>query len=110
MPSLLASQVSSASRHGVAHGLQGEIDDGGGAAYGGGHGAGAVVVGRDGSAEGHIEMGVHVDAAGHDQQALGIDDGVAGGINAGADLGDGFAVEQHVGFLLALRGNDGAIL
>ena len=96
--------------HGVAPGLQGEVDDGGGSAYGCGDGAGAVIVGRYGAAEGHIQMGVHVDAAGHHQQAGGIDHGVAGGGNVGADLLDRLAVAEDVGLALAVRVDDGAIL
>ena len=54
---------------GIAHlrafGLDGEIDDGGGAAERRGAGAGFEIVGGGGAAEGHVEMGVDVDAAGH---------------------------------------------
>ena len=95
LPSLLASQVSSASRHGVARGLQGEVDDGRGSADGCGDGAGAVIVGRNGAAEGHIEMGVNIDAAGHHQQTGGIDHacGPSAGM-LGATCGNRLAVDR----------------
>ena len=51
--------------HARAARLDGEIDDGGGAAEGRGARAGFEIVARSGAAEGHVEMGVDVDAAGH---------------------------------------------
>ena len=81
--------------HGVTHGLQGEVDDRGGAADRRGDGAGAVIVGRHRAAEGHIQMSVHVDAAGHHQQACGVDHRVSRGGKVGADLQDGLAFEEH---------------
>ncbi len=55
-------------------------------------------------------MGVNVDAAGHHQQAGGVDDRVARGGNVRADLLDGLAVEEHVGAALAVSVDDGAVL
>ena len=73
---------------GVAHfgafGLDGEIDDGGGASEGGGAGAGFEIVGGGGAAEGHVQVGVDVDTAGHDIAAFGVDDAI------GDVDGDGF--------------------
>ena len=67
-------------------------------------GAGGVVVGGDGAAEGHVQVGVHVDAAGHDEQACRIDDvcGHAASMSA-ADLADLLAFDQHIGLLLSHR-------
>ncbi len=96
--------------HGVAARLKGEVDDGGGSADGCGDGAGAVIVSGDGAAEGHVEMGVHVDAAGHNEQTRGIDDGVAVGGDVGGDLLDGLAVKEDVGFVLSVGVDDGAVL
>ena len=67
LPSAFFHQVSSASRMRAAAGLDGEIDDGGGAAEGRGARAGLEIVGGGGAAERHVEMRVHVDAAGHDK-------------------------------------------
>ena len=49
--------------------LNGEVDERGGAAEGGGARAGFKIVGTGGAAEGHVEMSVHVDAAGQNQFA-----------------------------------------
>src|ERR1019366_2743426 len=87
---------------GVAHAgaarLDGEIDDGGGAAEGGGAGAGEEIVGAGGAAEGHVEVGVAIDAAREDVHAGGVDDGgIGGGGDAGADFLDDFARDEDVG-------------
>ena len=90
LPSAFFHQVSSAVAHLGAARLDGEIDDGCGAADGRGARAGLEVVGGIGAAEGHVEMSVRVDAAGQQQQAGGIDDYVrCRGGNAGADFLDG---------------------
>ncbi len=47
--------------------LNGEIDQRGGAAEGRGARAGLEIVGAGGAAEGHVQMRVHVDAAGDDE-------------------------------------------
>ena len=52
----------------------GEVDHGRDAAPRAGAGAGAVVVGRDGAAEGQLEMDVHVEHAGKDVVPGGVDD------------------------------------
>jgi hypothetical protein len=70
--------------HARAFGLDGEIDDGGGAAEGRRARAGFEIVGGRGAAEGHVEVGVDVDAAGHHQHAGGVDDGRRTRRNAGA--------------------------
>ena len=95
--------------HGVAHGLKGEVDDRGGSAHGCGDGAGAVIVGGDCAAEGHIKMGVHIDAAGHNQETGGVDYGVAARRNVGGDLPDRLSVTQDVGWVLSVGVDDGAI-
>ena len=46
----------------------------GGAAEGRGARAGFEIVGAGGAAEGHVEMGVAIDAAGEDVHAGGVDD------------------------------------
>ena len=96
--------------HGVAPGLQGEVDDGGGSAHGRGDGAGAVIVGGYGAAEGHIEMGVHVDPAGHNEETRGVNDRVPGSGNIGGDLADRLSVTEDVGLVLSVGVDDGAIL
>jgi len=54
--------------------LDGEVDERGGAAEGGGDGAGLEIVGAGGAAEGHIEVRVDVDASGDYEHANGVDD------------------------------------
>ena len=54
--------------------LDGEIDDGGGAAERRRARAGFEIVGGGGAAERHVEMRVDVDAAGHHEHAGGVDD------------------------------------
>ena len=63
LPSALACQASRPSRSGVPDALDGEVDDGGGAAPGGGPGAGLEGVGGEGAAERQLHVGVGVDAA-----------------------------------------------
>ena len=62
--------------HARAAGLDGEIDQRGGAAEGRGARAGFEIVARSGAAEGHVEMRVGVDAAGQQQHAGGVDHAV----------------------------------
>ena len=52
--------------------LVGEVDHRGGAAERRRHGAGAEGVDRARGAELPVEMGVHVDRAGHDQEPAGV--------------------------------------
>ena len=99
---------------GVAHAraarLDGEIDDGGGAAEGRGAGAGFEIVGAGGAAEGHVEVRVAIDAAGEDVHAGRVDD-LGGGVrgDAGADFLDEFAFDQHVGVDGVGGGDDCAV-
>ena len=90
--------------------LYGEVDDGGGAADGGGACAGEEVVGRRSATEGHVEVGVRVDAAGQKQQAGGIDNGA--GCCRG-DTGTNFlnhcAVDEYVGLRGGICVDDGAV-
>ncbi len=53
-------------------------------------------------------MGVRIDAAGHDEGAGGVEHGVA--LEVRADGGDGLALDQHVGLIGAVGGDDGAAL
>ncbi|MDF9802525.1 hypothetical protein M2436_001072 [Streptomyces sp. HB372] len=79
---------------GVGHGVHG-----GEAADGRGPGAGEDGLGV--LAAGLAQMGVQVDQAGQQDLPLGLDHGGAGGVEAGADLGDGLAVDQDVPRLAA---------
>jgi hypothetical protein len=83
--------------HGMAHGLQGEVDDGSGATDGRGARSPLVVVRADRAAEGHIEMGMHIDAARQNQQARRIDDCMSRRIDCRRDARNFFALDQHVG-------------
>ena len=49
-------------------------------------------------------MGVRIDAAGHDEAALGVERAVAP--QTLADRLDGLALDQHVGLIGAVRGDD----
>ncbi len=89
--------------HARAFGLNGEIDERGGAAEGGGFSAGFEIVGRSGAAEGHIEVSVDVNTARKEQQAGGINDAI--GIDCRDGLGDvfdGLVFDQEIGFIGAL--------
>ena len=65
--------------HRLAAVLDGEVHEAGRAAEGRRDGAGLEVVGGGGAAKRHVEMGVHVDAAGHHVLA-GRVDGAVGAI------------------------------
>src|SRR4029077_3691499 len=54
--------------------LDSEVDEGGGAPEGGGNRAGLEIVGAGGAAEGHVQVGVNVDAAGDHEKSCGVDD------------------------------------
>src|SRR5262249_12666063 len=96
---------------GLAFVLDGEVDQRGGAAKGGGGGAGLEIVGAGSAAEGHVEMGVDVDAAWEQEEIVGIDDlgGVLGRELRG-DGGDFFAVDTEVDSGGVGGGDDGAVL
>ena len=83
--------------HGGALFLEGKVDDGGGATDGSGLRAGGVVVGGGGAAEGHVKMGVDVDAAGEDEEVCRVDEGVVGWVDVGGYGGDLFAFDEDVG-------------
>ncbi len=96
--------------HAGAAGLDGEIDDAGGAAEGRGAGAGFEIVGAGGAAERHVEVGVAIDAAGEDVHAGGVDDfGGAVFRDARADFLDEFAFDEDVGGDCVGGGDDGAV-
>ncbi len=76
--------------------LQGEVDDGRRAADGRGARAGQVIVRGCGPAEGHVEVRVDVDAARHDEQAGGVDKGVAGKGELGTHSADLLALDEDV--------------
>src|SRR5690606_6889344 len=67
---------------GAADALHREVDDGGGAAPGGGPGTGLEGVGGEGAAERQLHVGVRVDAARQDVPAGGVE-GVVGGERPG---------------------------
>jgi hypothetical protein len=90
--------------------LDGEVDQGGGPAVGGGDGAALEVVGGGGAAEGHVEVGVHVDAPRHDQLAGGVDHRVGGHAEALADVGDHALVDVDVRVVAIGRGDHGTVL
>ena len=69
-------------------------------------GAALVIVGRIGSHEGHVEMGVGIDAARHDVAAGGVDRAVAS--EAIADRLDPLTLDQHVRLVAAVRRDDGS--
>ena len=89
-------------------GRQAEIDGHGGAAGQRRGRAGIEIVGRMGAHEGHFHMGVRVDAAGHDVGAGGVDHLVARQVRT--DRRDGVAVDQDVGLVGEIGGNDRAAL
>jgi len=68
------------------------------------------IVGAGGATEGHVEVGVDVDAAGNDEHAGGVEDarGVFGG-KLGGEGGDFVAVDAHVGEGSVGGGYDGAV-
>src|SRR5947199_382247 len=57
--------------------------------------AGAVVVGRGGAAEGQLEVHVHVEHAGNDVMAPGVDD-LLRVVQVGAERGDLLAGDAHI--------------
>ena len=67
-------------------------------------GAALVVVGGIRAHEGHVEMGVGIDAARHDEAVGGVEGAVAPQVFA--DRLDGFAFDEHIGPVGAVRGND----
>ncbi len=81
-----------------------KIDDHRGAAGQRGLCAALVIVCRIRAHERHVEMGVRVDAARHDEAARRVERAVA--LQAIADRLDGFAFHQHVGLVGAVRGDD----
>jgi hypothetical protein len=90
--------------------LDREVDDRGGAAEGGGDRPGGEVVGRVGPAERHVEVRVHVDAAGQHVLSGGIDRLV--GVNVGerrSDDRDLFVLDQHVSLVLIDRSDNRAV-
>ena len=66
--------------------LNREIDQRGRAAEGRGARAGLEIVGAGGAAERHVQMRMHVDAAGNDDAALGVEN--LGGVVDGKFLAD----------------------
>ena len=97
--------------HLCAFGLNGEIDEGGGATEGSGFGTGFEIVGGGGAAEGHIEMSVNVDAAWEEEETGGVDHLVGiGGRDGYGDVFDGLVFDQQIRGIGALGGDDGAVL
>ena len=107
---LLPPGVQSVAHLGAA-GLDGEIDDGGGAADGRRARSGFEIVARCRAAERHVEMRVRVDAAGQQQHAGGVQHLVAGlERNARAHFLDGLAFDQHIRGESFVRGHHRAVL
>ena len=71
--------------------------------------SGFEIVRGDGAHERHFEMGVRIDAAGHDVRAAGVHDlGTRRRIDRGADRDDGVALDQHVRAAGVIMVDDGA--
>ena len=85
-----------------------EVNDHGRAAGQGRARTALVVICCAGAHEGHVEMRVRINAAGDNVAALGVN-GFAG-CQPRADGGDDLALNQHVGLVGAVRGNDRAAL
>ena len=83
--------------HWMSHGLQRKVDDHGGAADGRCARAPLVVVRADGAAEGHVEVGVDVDAAGEDEHAGCVDHGVSGCVDLRGYARNRLALDQYIG-------------
>ena len=82
-----------------------EIDQHRGAAGERGAGAAVVIVGRIGAHERHVQMRVRIDSARHDEATGAVERLVA--LQARSDLLDRLALDQHVGDVAAVRGDDG---
>lgn len=98
---------------GAPHGLDGEVDDRGGAAPGRGAGAGLEGVRRVGAAERHLHVRVRVDTARDDVLPGGVDGPVGGPACCGfgavrGERRDAAALDEHVGVDLVGRGDDEA--
>ena len=92
--------------------LDGEVDDRRRPAEGRRPGPGLERVLGERPAERQLHVGVDVDGARDDVLARGVDrlvGGHAGGREAGTDRGDRLAVDQDVGGVRAVRGDDGAV-
>ena len=76
--------------------LNGEVDQRRRAAVRGGDRAGLEVVGRRGAAKGHVEVRVHVDAAGHDELTGGVNDGLGRDGQPATDERDDALVDVEV--------------
>ena len=82
--------------HARALGLDGEINQRGGAAEGRGFCAGLEIVAGGGAAEGHVEVRVNVNAAGKNEHAGGINYFFAGsGLQIRADFLDALAFDAN---------------
>ena len=90
--------------------LNREVDDRRRAAERRGDRAGLEVVGRRGAAERHVHVRVHVDAAGQDVLALGVDHLVGRHGQRRADGRDLLALDEDVADVLIGGGDDGAVL
>ncbi len=89
--------------------LDGEVDEGGCTAVSGGDGAGLEVVGGSRAPEGHVQVGVDIDASGHDQLAGGVDHVVGGKVQPLPDEGDHAPVDVEVRLVAVRCGDDGAV-
>ncbi len=90
--------------------LDREIDDGRGPAERRGGRARLEIVGGRRAAERHVEMRVHVDAAGQDVLAVRVDRLVRGHVERCPDQRDLLVFDEDVALVLIDRGDDGAVL
>ena len=93
----------------AALGLDDEIDVRGRAAKGRSAMACEEIIRRDRTAEGKFQVGVHVDAAGHQQQAARVNLLSAVHLQFLADLDHFFAVDEHVRRVGVSRSDDSSI-
>ena len=90
--------------------LNGEVDDGGGAAERRGHRAGFEIVRRVRAAERHVEVGVDVNAAGQDVLARRVDHAVGGHLQPGANQRDLLIFDDQIAVVLIDGRDDGSVL
>ena len=93
-----------------AAGLNGEIDNAGGAAEGRGAGAGLERVRRLGAAERHLHMRVRIDAAWNHQLAGGVDHPIRVDLEIASDDVDGRIVDEDIGPVIVVRRDHAAVL
>ena len=93
----------------LALGLDREVDDRRRTAEGGRPGAGLEVVGARRAAEGHVHVGVGVDAARHDQPPRRVDGPVRLDLQVAADQRDRLVLYEDVGAVVVHRRHDATV-